>query len=152
MRVPLCIVSACLVVAAAEIAAGPARMPLKGTPLIAGKEVPRFVLVAPIDIRHSAPGLTKLDLLDRVQGRVRPGQFIPVSEDAKGIYYQAANGIQPLGSTSARPGGLYVSKTRAERVFAYMGDARVEGAALIVDIQSIATGELRKLKVGRPAG
>ena len=151
MRLLLIALLICAVIGFSNAHAGPGRTPLKGTPLIAGKEVPRFILVAPIDIRHNAPGLTKLDLLDRVQGRVRPGQFVPVSEDAKGIYYQAANGIQPIGSTSAAPGGLYVSKTRAESVFAYLGDARVGGAALTVDIQSIAAGELRKLKIARPA-
>ena len=137
--------------ASAAALAGPQRTPVKGTPRIAGKEVPRFVLVGNIDVNRNAPGLTKLDMLDRVQCRILPGQFVPVSEDAKGVYYQAANGVQGLGSTSSIPGGLYASKTRAERVCAYIGDARQEGAELLVDTQAIATSDLRKLQVGRPA-
>lgn len=127
------------------------RTPTKGTPRVADKEVPRFVLAGRIDINRAAPGLTNLDMLDRVQCRILPGQFVPVSEDAKGVYYQAANGVQRLGSTTTTPGGLYVSKTRAERIYAYLGDARAQNADLLVDIQPIATNDLRKLQVGRPA-
>ena len=144
-------ISACMLAALADGFAGPGRTPVKGTPLIVGQEVPRFVLTGRIDINREAPGLSNVDVMDRVQCRLLPGQFVPVSEDGKGVYYQGANGVQRLGSTSAEPGGLYVSKTRAERVCAYIGDARAIGAELIVDVQSIATNDLRKLKIARPA-
>jgi hypothetical protein len=129
--------------------AGTPRTPLKGTPRIADREVPRFVLLERIDINRTAPGLTKLDMLDRVQCRILPGQFVPVSEDAKGVYFQAANGVQGLGSTTSVPGGLYASKTRAERVYAYIGDARRESAELLVDTQPLAMSDVRKLQIGR---
>jgi hypothetical protein len=129
--------------------AGTPRTPVKGTPRIADREVPRFVLLERIDINRNAPGLTNRDMLDRVQCRILPGQFVPVSEDAKGVYFQAANGVQGLGSTTSVPGGLYASKTRAERVYAYIGDARQESAELLVDAQPIAMSDVRKLQIGR---
>ena len=145
------VIAALLLAGLVGAAAGSSRTPVKGTPLIVGQEVPRFILAGRIDIDREAPGLSNRDVMDRVQCRVLPGQFVPVSEDAKGVYYQAANGVQRRGATSAEPGGLYVSKTRAHWVCAYIGDARAPGAALMVDTQSIATNDLRKLKIGRPA-
>lgn len=144
-------IAALLLASLVDAAAGPGRIPVKGTPLILGQEVPRFILTGRIDIDREAPGLSNRDVMDRVQCRVLPGQLVPVSEDAKGVYYQGASGVQRLGATSAEPGGLYVSKTRAQRVCAYIGDARAPGAELMVDTQSIATNDLRKLKTGRPA-
>ena len=137
--------------AAISLEAVAQRTPVKGTPRIADKEVPRFVLTDRIDVIRNAPGLTNRDMMDRVQCRILPGQLVPVSEDAKGVYYQAASGVQPLGATSSQPGGLYASKTRAERVCAYIGDARQSGAELLVDTQPIAMNDLRKLQVGRAA-
>ena len=151
MRSLLMSLASC-VLATLAAEAGTGRTPVKGTPVIVGQEVPRFILAGHIDINREAPGLTNRDVMDRVQCRVLPGQFVPVSEDAKGVYYQAANGVQRLGSRSAEPGGLYVSKTRAQRICAYIGDARDGSAQLTLDTQSIATNDLRKLKIGRPAG
>ena len=141
-----------LLVAAVTAEAAPSRTPVKGAPVILGREIPRFVLLQPIRINPAAPGLTKLDLLDRLIGQMLAGQFVPVSEDAKGVYYQAARGFQTAGHTSSMPAGLYVSKNRGDTIIAYTGDARDQAAELLMDSQRLPTGDLVKLKIGAVGG
>ena len=133
-------------------AAAPSRTAVKEAPVIFGREIPRFVLLQPIRINRSAPGLTNADLMDRLIGQMLPGQFVPVSEDAKGVYYQAARGFQREGHTSSVPAGLYVSKTRADTIQAYTGDARDLGAPLTIDVQRLTQSDLSKLKIGAVSG
>jgi hypothetical protein len=89
--------------------------------------------------------------MDRLMGRLLPGQFVPVSEDANGVYYQAARGFQTVGHTNSQPGGLYVSKTRAQTIFAYVGEARELGAELQLDSQRLSGADMAKLKIGTVA-
>ena len=132
--------------------AGPNRTPVKGTPVILGREIPRFVTVQPICINRFAPGLTNADMLDRLVGQMLAGQFVPVSEDPQGVYYQAARGFQTEGSTSSIPAGLYVSKTRAGAITVYTGEARDQAAELLMDVQRLGQGDLAKLKIGTVGG
>ncbi len=138
----------CLILAAQ---AGPARTPVQATPNILGREIPRFILLEPLRINRQAPGLTNRDMMDRMEGQMLPGQFVPVMEDTKGFYYQSARGFQSVGHTSSQPAGLYVSKTRAQTIVAYTGDARVPGAELNMDIQRLSGADMAKLKVGTVA-
>ena len=141
-----------LLALAAVAEAAPDRTPVKGTPVILGREIPRFVSVQPIRINRFAPGLDNTDMLERLMGQMLAGQFVPVSEDDKGVYYQAARGFQTEGRSSSIPAGLYVSKTRAGTITAYTGEARDQTAALLLDVQQLGHGDLVKLKIGAPGG
>lgn len=57
--------------------------------------------------------------------RVTPGTFIPVTEDAEGIYYEALNGFLRLRGNDSIGGGLYVSKSRPGLIWVYTGDAQM---------------------------
>lgn len=81
-----------------------------------------------------------------------PGQFVPVSEDSAGFYYQAVNGIQRVGETTASPGGLHVSKSKEGMIFVYAGDARQPQKPLFRDTYGLSKVEMAKLKVGRLGG
>ena len=143
---------AALIVFPPKLNAQSPRTAVTGAPMILGREIPRFVLMEPIRINRAVPGLTNRDRMDRLIGQLLPGQFVPVSEDAAGVYYQAARGFQSEGQTSSRPAGLYVSKTRAHIMFPYSGEARDLNAALLVDPQRLAPAEMAKLKIGAVVG
>ena len=59
---------------------------------------------------------------------VPAGQFVPVSEDRDGVFFQATNGLSQPQSVTAkpvfRPGGLYIKKTEPDGMYWYFGDAR----------------------------
>ncbi len=145
------IAGALVALSVAVAVAGPTRTAVKGSPTILGREIPRFVVLEPIRINRAAPGLTNRDMMDRLVGQLLPGQFVPVSEDANGVYYQASRGFQTVGHTSSQPAGLYVSKTRAQTMFAYVGEAREPGAELQLDSQRLSGADMAKLKIGKVA-
>jgi hypothetical protein len=143
-------VGAMLFILAALLEAKPARTAVKGTPTVGGREVARFVLLERLKVDRSGPGMTYSDLADRISCVVLAGQFIPVSEDAQGVYYQGSNGIKRLiKPTNVVDGGIYVSKTRPDGVFVYEGDARDQGSALKVDTYRLARSDIAKLLVGQ---
>jgi hypothetical protein len=131
-----------------RVEAGPSRTAVRSAPTILGREIPRFVLAQPIRILRGAAGVTNGDMLSRPAGQMLPGQLVPVSEDAEGVYFQAARGFQSEGMTISQPGGLYVSKTRPETMFAYRGEARELREELVVHSQRLAGGDMAKLKIG----
>lgn len=55
---------------------------------------------------------------------IEPGIFVPVSQDDKGIYYQAVNGYRTIRGNARIAGGLYVSKARSGAIWAYGGVAK----------------------------
>ena len=130
----------------ALVTAGPTR-----TPIIDGREVGRLILLEPVKINRFAPGLTNRDMMDRLMGLMLAGMCVPVSEDASGIYFQSARGFQQEGATSSVPAGLCVSKTRAQTIYVYTGEARDLSAELLMDVQALSRADLAKLKVGAPA-
>ena len=152
---PAC--SAALVILAASALAGRSRSAVAGTPQIGDRSVPRFILMERVKVDRSGPVMRSGDLAHMIGCHLVPGQFVPVSQDADGVYYQASNGIQRysrhvlLKSGSVVHGGLYVSKTRPDNVLIYEGDARHQDAALKFDTISLSHSQLAKLKVGRPA-
>ncbi len=109
----------------------------------------RFVLLKPIDIDRASPGMRKIDEYDRIRVRVLPGQFLAVSEDGAGVYYQARNGLQEIHAHTASAGGLMVSKKEEGAIFVYRGDARELGEPLFRDFYKLSRLELANLKVGR---
>ena len=142
---------AALLIAAATAEAGRERAAVTGTPQIGERAVPRFVLMERVKVDRSGPGMRYNDLADLIVCELLPGQFVPVSQDADGVYYQASNGILRLiKSGSVVHGGLYVSKTRPDKVLVYEGDARHHDAALKLDTVNLSRSQLAKLKVGQP--
>jgi len=131
--------------------AGPKRTLVSGSPIIVGRELPRLILMQPVLINRRAPGLTNRDMLDRLVGQMLAGQLVPVSEDTTGVYYQSTRGFQQEGATSSVPAGLYVSKTKPNTIIASTGEARELGEELTMDVQSLSTADLAKLKIGAPA-
>jgi len=145
-------IAAALVLLPLVVSAGPARSAITKTPTIDGRELPGLILQQPVRINRFAPGLTNRDMFDRLMGQMLAGFFVPVSEDANGVYYQGVRGFQRAGMTSSVPAGLCVSKTRAHTIIVYTGEARDLSAELLLDIQSLPRAELAKLKVAAPAG
>ena len=144
--------AATLAIVAASAVAGRERSAMAGTPQIADRAVPRFVLLERVKVDRSGPGMRYNDLADLIVCELLPGQFVPVSQDGDGVYYQASNGIRRLiKSGPVVHGGLYVSKTRPDKVLVYEGDARHQDAALKLDTINLSRSQLAKLKVGEPA-
>lgn len=105
------------------------RTPLKTTPRILGHEVRRLMLATSLKIDRSKAGGKRVDFL---MLDMSPGPFVPVSEDAEGVYYQAAHGVHVIFPYYLTHGGIYVSKFAQDRMWAFKGDARV-GAKSGVD-------------------
>ena len=82
---------------------------VREVPRLFGREIERFVLLAPIHIDRSLPNVP---FASTIMVRVTPGTFIPVTEDAEGIYYQAVNGFRTIRGNGRVGGGFFVSKTR----------------------------------------
>ena len=120
--------------------ADPPRTALKGPPMINGREILEFALVAPVHVGQDLPpGLPTTITYD-----IRPNRFTPVSEDADGIYYQGAGKFQNMVS-NATLGGLYVTKKPPIEIFAYTGDARYQRMPLSLDAP-LNAADLRKIK------
>jgi hypothetical protein len=125
--------------------AGSKRTPVQGSPLLAGRPVEQLVLLQTIHVHHSQ--------LPRALSReswILPGQFVPVSEDSAGVYFQGLNGQRVFAGNREpqwTPGGLYLDKTRADRVYPYWGDARNSNEALDVDGFSLKKASIAQLKL-----
>lgn len=137
-----------LVVFCISLFADPVCRPINDTPKILGREIERFVLLRPIDIDRTGPGMTRGDEMLRMRCRVLPGQFIPVSEDDAWVYYQAGSGLQRIFSRTASPGGIMVSKTKPDVIFVYLGNARAAREPLERDSSKLSRIELSKLQIG----
>jgi hypothetical protein len=89
-------------------------------PMIGGRAVPELVLTTPIHVGRQHRGMLIMPELT-----IFPNRFVPVREDAEGVYYQAVATFQPeTVHGSGSTGGLYLSKAHPEKVWAYVGDAR----------------------------
>ena len=128
--------------------AGLPRSAVKGIPKVGGgQEVERFVLMETIHIDH--PNMRRADAMEYW---MLPGQFIPVSEDGEGVYYQSTSGFRIFrGSMGQKAvhGGLYVSKTRQDRILPYVGNAKELGEGLKMDTIALLLDVRQKLKVAR---
>ena len=128
--------------------ADPARQVVRGIPKVGGgQEVERFVLMETIHIDH--PNMRRADAMEYW---MLPGQFIPVSEDGEGVYYQATSGFRIFRGSMGQKvvhGGLYVSKTRKDRILPYVGNAKELGEGLEMDTFALLLDVRQKLKVAR---
>jgi len=129
---------------------GQQRTPFAGTASLGGRSVERLVLLRTIHVNR--PLLTR-----GMNGEywILPGQFMPVSEDPSGVYFQATNGLKVFsGYREPQPvdGGLYVSKARPDVIYRYFGNARDPRAALDVESMPLSSDLVRQLKVAHAGG
>ena len=124
------------------------RTPIRAVPRVFGRDIPRLVLLAPIVIDRSKPGVVFIATL---MVRVMPGTFIPVTEDEGGIYYQAVNGYLTIRGNQQRGGGLYMRKSRPGVIWAYVGDARMNSKVGVEkDRLPLPADALHNLRTGKP--
>jgi hypothetical protein len=112
-----------------------------------GQEIERFVLLQTVHIAH--PNMRRADAMEYW---MLPSVFVPVSEDSEGVYYQATSGFRIYRGTMGQrvvPGGLYVSKTRSDRILPYVGNAKELRESLRVDTFQLLLDARQKLKVAR---
>ena len=131
------------------------RHPLSGAPRIARGVVERFLIFRKQLLIAEGAGI--LSGIAALQG----GVLVPASEDRDGIYYQNLNGVWVFDNhyfTALRPlpgiwyrGGLYLSKTKEDEVYAYIGDARKQDAYLRRDSRRVAASALAELMIGHVA-
>ena len=83
--------------------------------------------------------------------RMVPGTFIPVTEDAGGIFYQAVNDFIKIRGNRPAGGGVYVSKSQPGKIWVYVGDARM-GGPVEKDTLPLPASALRSLHVAKAEG
>jgi hypothetical protein len=124
------------------------RHALNGVPDVGGgQKVERFLLLEVVHISHA--GMRRRDAPEYW---MLPGIFVPVAEDAEGVYYQSTTGFRVYEGWRPQvveAGGLYVSKSQAKRIWPYIGNAKHEHEALLVDQFQLLADKLQKLKTGR---
>jgi hypothetical protein len=123
------------------------RTPVRSVPRLFGRNIERFVLLAPIVVDRSQPGVP---FSATPMIRMLPGTFIPVTEDAEGIFYQAVNEFRSIRGSHPVGGGIYVSKSREGVIWMYIGDAQMNSKqSVLKDRQPLPASALRNLKVGK---
>lgn len=128
MKTLLCSAIASLVLASSL--AGQERSPVQGAQRIAGREVGRFVVAQAIPF--SSPAYDSSTRWSATVAVIPAAQYIPVSEDRGGIYFQSTAGMGAVREVEGKysSGGLYVGRQKLGEVHAYFGDARGGGRIL----------------------
>jgi hypothetical protein len=142
-------VAPCSVDAQVNLPALP-RQPVHGAPLICGRKIEQFVLLQNVDFTPTDRFST-----DPLHG-FQKGLFLPVSEDAQGVFYHASNGVvvgrpYPPYEHEIATGGVYISKTKPGIAHGYLGDARKPAAELILMAERLRKEVLAKLLIGHAA-
>jgi hypothetical protein len=128
------------------------RTPIRTVPHLFGRDIERLVLLAPIVIDRHKRGVG-LPFSAFMMVRVLPGTFIPVTEDEGGIFYQAVNGYRTIRGNRRIGGGLYVSKSQPDAIWAYVGDARTKSKfGVEKDRLPLPPDALHNLRTGKPEG
>lgn len=130
--------------------AAPARQPVHGTPVICGRKIEQFVLLEEVDF--TPDDHFSLDLIHGFPKNL----FTPVSEDGRGVYYQALNGVTvgrptPPFEHHIESGGVYFSKTIPGSAYGYLGDARNQSATLTTMAARVSKPALEKFRIGQAA-
>lgn len=135
-----------LVVASAALA-GPGRTVVNGVPKINGREIEQFVLMDYIRMKSSV----NAGLGSSTSFVMLPGQFVAVSEDGGGVYYQAVNAFRMAHDPSkVIVGGVYVGRTGSTSMTAYFGDARNQGVLVrLLNHQPMITDDMKKFQVAK---
>ena len=127
-------------------AAPATRILVKGVPRLGGGQaVERLVLMETVHIDH--PNMRRADAMEYW---MLPGQFLPVAEDAEGVYYQGTSGFRIYAGYKPQesvPGGLYLSKTRNDRIFPFTGNAKDLTKSLTLDQFPLLLDVRMKLKI-----
>lgn len=118
--------------------AGSPRRLLTEPPILDGRKIERFLLVAPI----RQAGVFTLE----------PGHLVAVAEDDEGVFYQATAGF--LRGLAYRPrerspGGIHVSKRNPTVITTYYGDAGDPRDVMKISNHRLTFEEMRTLKVAR---
>ena len=126
------------------------RLPLRETPRILGRPIERIIVPKDIYIAMLPGDRSQHDVLESIPR----GQMIAASEDAQGVFYQAAKGLRKfnfydVGNPINVPGGLYLSKTRASIIYPYFGDGRNAGPTLSKYLRPLPREALEKLQIGQ---
>jgi hypothetical protein len=123
------------------------RTPVTAVPRVFGRDIERFVLLKPLGIDRSKPGVP---FRSTIMVIMSPGTFIPVTEDADGIFYQAVNGFLQIRGNNRIDGGVYVSKSRPGIIWAYVGDAGMNSKfGIDKDTLPLPASMLRHLNIGK---
>jgi hypothetical protein len=115
------------------------RVELKGPPMINGREVREFVLVAPVQVGHNLPP----GLPTTITYEMLPNRFKATCQDDEGVYYQSVGPFQKRAGTSP-PGGLYVTKTPPVEFYPYTGDAHILRMRVSLEA-ALSAADLRKV-------
>lgn len=115
---------------------------MQGPQRVAGREVARFVVAQAIPF--SSPAYDPSARWNATVAVIPAGQYVPVSQDRDGIYFQSTAGMGAVRETEGKysAGGLYVNKQRLGEVYAFFGDAR--GSGRILKSQSPLPPEAQK--------
>ena len=123
------------------------RTPVTGVPRIFGREIERFVLLKPLSVDRSKPGVP---FRSTIMVIMSPGTFIPVTEDAGGIFYQAVNGFLEIRGNKRTSGGVYVSKSRQGIIWVYVGHAGMgDKFGIDKDTLPLPASMVRHLNIGK---
>ncbi|MEY2481614.1 MAG: hypothetical protein QOK24_142 [Verrucomicrobiota bacterium] len=115
------------------------RVALKGPPMINGREVREFVLVAPIQVGEKLPP----GLPTTVMYEMLPNRFTAACKDTDGIFYQGVGPFQNRVSGISL-GGLYVTKKAPVQFLPYTGDASILRMRVSLEA-SLSSSDLRKI-------
>ena len=76
--------------------------------------------------------------------------FVPVSEDAEGVFYQSVKGVRPLRRYQPMAGGFYVGKGASGNIWAYMGNAKLNSKTNVYkDARPLPASALQSLYIGK---
>jgi hypothetical protein len=139
MRSPAALIF-CLLSLGISAALAESRKPDPKSPLmIRGREVTGLIVTAPIPVgSRLPPGLPTVPIYT-----VRPNRLVPVREDITGVYFQAESAFAEIGGG---PGGLFVSRTPIDEIYAYRGDGRYPKIYLPF-LGRVQPGDLLKVRV-----
>lgn len=127
--------------------AGPGRTAVNGVPRINGREIEQFVLMDYIRMKSAV----NAGLGSSTSFVMLPGQFVAVSEDGGGVYYQAVNAFRMAKDpNTVIVGGVYVARTGSSSMTAYFGDARNQGVPVrLLNHVPMITEDMKKFQVAK---
>jgi hypothetical protein len=127
-------------IALVRVQADPPRTLLKTPPRIGGREFKELVLTGSVTLDGGklGPGGPTTP-----QYTIRPGRFVPVSEDESYIYCQAQGGF---AEGMGQPGGLRLNKTYPDVVDGYLGNANYPKMQLHLYLR-LDPAAVRKIRV-----
>jgi hypothetical protein len=146
MRYPGLLIALLFTLLAPDANADSPRDPVTELPRVFGREAPILILGGPITVNRSQPGIP---FFATVMVELPPGFFVPVSQDAEGVFYQSVKGVRPLRRYQPAGGGLYVGKADG-KIWVFVGNAKLNSKTNIFkDSQPLPPSALRALYIGK---